>query len=267
MPVLPPNATISFSMTLQIPARPRIGVPWRTAAEEAANRRAKIDNYLRAVESAGGEAVLFSLSKPFDQLRREAKNLDAILLTGSPADIDPAHYRAKRHPATENADAARERTDFMLLEHALAECKPVLAICYGIQSLNVFLGGSLIQDIPSELGTKISHSPEEDELPGGGEAPDATHIASLDPGQVLALSRAAEVEVNSSHHQSVLEPGRGLRVTARAPDGVVEAVESNDPSNWVVGVQWHPERMPKDALAQALFCELVAAARAVRIGK
>jgi putative glutamine amidotransferase len=254
-------------MTLQTLSRPRIGVPWRTAAEEAANRRGKMDNYLQAVERAGGEAILLSLSIASDQLKREAKNLDAILLSGSPADIDPAHYREKRHPATENADAARERTDFTLLEHALAESKPVLAICYGIQSLNVFLGGSLIQDIPSELGTKISHSPEEDDLPGRGEAPDAMHIANLDPGRVLDLSHASEVEVNSSHHQSVLVPGRGLRVTARAPDGVVEAVEWNDHSKWVVGVQWHPERMPENALAQALFRELVAVARTARIGR
>ncbi len=101
-----------------------------------------------------------------ESLKREAENLDAFVLTGSPADVDPAHYGAKRHPAAADADAARERTDFTLLEHALAAGKPVLAICYGIQSLNVFLGGSLVQDIPTELGTKICHSPEEDELPG-----------------------------------------------------------------------------------------------------
>jgi len=244
--------------------RPRIGVPWRIAAEEAANRRTKIDDYLRAVERAGGEPVLFSLATESDDLKREAQNLDAILLTGSPADIDPAHYGAKRHRATENPDPARERTDFRLLEHALSAGKPVLAICYGIQSLNVFLGGSLVQDIPSELGTKISHSPEEDELPGGGEAPDAMHGARFEAGRVLALSGAAQAEVNSSHHQSVLQLGRGLRITAQAPDGVVEAVEWADSSNWVVGVQWHPERMPEDALAQALFRELVAVARLAR---
>jgi putative glutamine amidotransferase len=254
-------------MDQQLLSRPRIGVPWRSAAEEAANRRAKIDKYLHAVERAGGEAVLLSLTSGADVLKREAEKLDAILLTGSPADVDPAHYAAKRHPATADADAARERTDFALLEHTLAAGKPVLAICYGIQSLNVFLGGSLIQDIPTELGTKVCHSPEEDEPPGGGEAPDAIHGASLDPGRVFTLSGAAQAEVNSSHHQSVLEPGRGLRVTARAPDGVVEALEWTDNSNWVVGVQWHPERMPGDALAQALFRDLVTAARLARTEK
>jgi len=241
--------------------RPRIGVPWRTAAEEAANRRLKIDNYLLALERAGGQGVLLSLAMGADALKRQAASLDGILLTGSPADVDPAHFGAKRHPATEAADAARERTDFALLEHALASCKPVLAICYGIQSLNVFLGGSLIQDIPTELGTNICHSPEEDELPGGGDAPDAMHAASFEPGRVLALCGAIRAEVNSWHHQSVLEPGSGLRITSRAPDGVVEAIELPEDPNWVVGVQWHPERMPEDAFALALFRDLVTAAR------
>jgi putative glutamine amidotransferase len=254
-------------MAQQVLSRPRIGVPWRTAAEEAASQRSKIDKYLRAVERGGGEAVLLSLVSSAETLRREAENLDAFVLTGSPADLDPAHYGAKRHPATDDADAARERTDFALLENALSTGKPVLAICYGIQSLNVFLGGSLIQDIPTELGTKICHSPEEEELPGGGDAPDAIHGASIDPGRIAALSGAAQAEINSWHHQSVLEPGRGLRITARAPDGVVEAVEWADNSNWVVGVQWHPERMPEDALAQSLFRELAAAARLARTEK
>jgi putative glutamine amidotransferase len=255
---------MALSMTQHESFRPRIGVPWRIASEEAANRRTKIDKYLHAVEKAGGEAVLLSLVSGSDALKREAETLDAIVLSGSPADVDPSHYGAKRHPATDFADAARERTDFALLEHALGKGKPVLAICYGIQSLNVFLGGSLVQDIPTEVGSKVCHSPEEDELPDGSETPDAMHEASFDPGRVSALSGASHAEVNSWHHQSVLEPGSGLRITSRAPDGVVEAVELSDTSNWVVGVQWHPERMPEDPLALALFRELVISARLAR---
>jgi putative glutamine amidotransferase len=254
-------------MDQQVLSRPRIGVPWRTAAEEAASQRSKIDKYMHAVERAGGEAVLLSLASSSDTLKREAANLDAFVLTGSPADVDPSHYGAKRHAACNDADASRERTDFTLLEHALISCKPVLAICYGIQSLNVFLGGSLVQDIPTEIGTNVRHSPDEDELPDGSETPDAMHGATIDPGHIFALARARQVEVNSWHHQSVLEPGQGLRVTAHAPDGVVEAVEWKENSNWVVGVQWHPERMPGDALAQALFRELVATARPAQTEK
>jgi len=248
-------------------ARPRVGVPWRTANEEAANHRAKIDKYLRAVEIAGGEAVLLSLTENPAKLKRQAENLDAFVLSGSPADLDPAHFRAKRHPATADADAARERTDFTLLEHALTAGKPLLAICYGIQSLNVFLGGSLVQDIPTELGTTICHSPDEDEFPNGMETPDPIHAAQIETGRVLTLAGAARANINSSHHQSVLDPGRGLRVTASAPDGVVEAVEWTVDKNWVVGVQWHPERMPEDALAQALFRDLMSAARQAQAAK
>jgi putative glutamine amidotransferase len=247
--------------------RPRVGVPWRTAVEEAANRRSKIDKYLRAVEVAGGEAVLLSLTETPAELKRRAQSLDAFVLSGSPADLDPAHFRAKRHAATADADAARERTDFTLLEHALAAGKPLLAICYGIQSLNVFLGGSLVQDIPTELGTTICHSPDEDEFPNGDETPEPFHGAQLDPGRVLSLSVTSQAQVNSSHHQSVLEPGRGLRITGRAPDGVVEAVEWTGDDNWLVGVQWHPERMPEDALAQALFRDLLSAARQAQAAK
>jgi len=240
--------------------RPRIGVPWRMAQEEVANNRPRIEKYLRAVQSAGGEPVVVSLLLSPEELKRQAAELDAFLLTGSPADLDPAHFNAKRHPATADADFARERTDFTLLEHALITSKPVLAICYGVQSLNVFLGGSLIQDIPSEVGTRICHSPDEDETPSGEEIPDPMHGAQFDPGRLLELSGGPHADINSSHHQSVLEPGSGLRITSRAPDGVIEAVEWNGDSNWIIGVQWHPERMPADPLSQALFHDLVAAA-------
>jgi putative glutamine amidotransferase len=248
-------------------AIPRVGVPWRTSAEEAANRRPKIDKYLRAVEQAGGEAVLLSLTLPAEELKRQAQNLDAIVLTGSPADIDPAHFRAKRHSATADPDAARERTDFALLEHALAAEKPVLAICYGIQSLNVFLGGTLIQDIPTELGSKICHSLDRDTLLNGIEVPDPIHDAHFQPGRLMIMRGAPQAKVNSSHHQSILEPGRNLQITAQAPDGVVEAIEWVGDANWIVGVQWHPERMPEDPLAQALFRDLVAAARLTRAAR
>ena len=247
--------------------RPRVGVPWRLAREEAANNRPKIEKYLRAVENAGGEPVLVSLLSSSEELKRQAAKLDAFLLTGSPADVTPAHFHATRHAATVDADFARERTDFALLEHALVTGKPALAICYGVQSLNVFLGGSLIQDIPSEVGSTVCHSPAEDETPIGAELPDPMHSVQFDAGHLLELSGAACADVNSSHHQSVLEAGHGLRITARAPDGIVEALEWNGDSNWVVGVQWHPERMPADPLAQALFRELLTAARQARVSK
>jgi putative glutamine amidotransferase len=247
--------------------RPRVGVPWRTAAEEAAGRQPRLDLYLRAVTRAGAEPVLVSLQLPPDQLKRQAAELDAFVLPGSPADVDPSYFRGARHPAAAEADKARERTDFTLLEHALAADKPVLAICYGIQSLNVFFGGSLVQDITSELGSLVCHSPAAGNAAAGAVLEDVYHDAQFDEGLVRGMAGSPQTQVNSYHHQSVLEPGRGLRVTARAPDGVVEAVEWTSESPWIVGVQWHPERMPEDALAQALFSGVVSAAREGRAAR
>jgi len=237
--------------------RRRVGVPYRTRKEELTGEFTKIRPYIEALQHAGAEPVVISLGLATDHLDRIADSLDAVLLPGSPADVDPARFGAKRHAECADADPDRERTDFALLEHAFSEHKPVLAICYGIQSLNVFLSGTLVQDIPSELQTSTAHDWDQER----GE-PEPFHSARIEPGSRLAqLAAAREAMVNSSHHQSVLEPGRDLRVVARAPDGVIEAVEWTGDSNWVVGVQWHPERMAAgDALAQALFRGLIAAA-------
>jgi putative glutamine amidotransferase len=246
-------------MSRDITHQPRVGIPYRTRKEELNGAHAKYDKYLQAVEAAGGEAVKISLSFSSDELRTLAQTLDAIVLPGSPADVEPSLYHAARNPNSSEADQDRERTDFALLEHAFHEHKPVLAICYGVQSLNVFLGGSLIQDIPSLVRTQIQH-------PWTGReqgVPEPFHAVRFELGSRLAQSAGAnEATVNSSHHQSILEPGHSLRIVARAADGVIEGVEWTEDTNWVTGVQWHPERMAEtDLLSQALFRDLVAAAR------
>ena len=239
--------------------KPRVGIPYRTRKEELTGERAKLEPYLEAVRQAGGDPVALSLGLLPKQLTQLAETLDAIVLPGSPADVNPALFHAARHAQCADPDPDRQRTDFTLLEHALAHHKPVLAICYGIQSLNVFLSGTLVQDIPSEVPAPQQH--EWDKQTGATEP---FHPVQLEPESRLAqLAGAAEVAVNSSHHQSVLEPGRNLRVAARARDGVVEAVEWTGGAHWIIGVQWHPERMARtDSLAQALFRSLVAAAAA-----
>jgi putative glutamine amidotransferase len=246
-------------MSLEPSSKPRVGIPYRTRKEELTGERGKYEKYLQAVRRAGGDPIEISLALSSDELKNLARTLDAVVLPGSPADVEPSRYHAARHPKCADSDPGRERTDFALLEHTFAERKPVLAICFGIQSLNVFLGGSLVQDIPSELHTRIQHP-----WTGGDQgAPEPFHVTHIEPDSRLSkLSGAAEVRVNSSHHQSILEPGRGLRVTSRAPDLVIEAVEWTGDSNWVTGVQWHPERMAEtDSLAKALFSELVLASR------
>ena len=171
--------------------------------------------------------------------------------------MHPSLYKAGAHPECAISDPRREATDFALLEHALAKRLPVLAICYGIQSLNIFLGGTLIQDIATEVSTQVGH-----EWNGRSTgAPEPSHVIRIEVDSRLGrLAGAIKERVNSSHHQSVLEPGRNLRIVARASDGVVEAIEWIDDSNWILGVQWHPERTTgTSALSQALFREFVMA--------
>jgi putative glutamine amidotransferase len=245
--------------------KPRIGVPYRTKKEQLIGDRAKIGRYLKAVQLAGAEPVDVRLDLSSRDLLALGETLDGVAFSGSPADVDPALFSAPRHAKTAGCDRDRERTDFALLEHCFAKQKPVLAICYGIQSLNVFLGGSLVQDIPDELHSTVEHDAESDH-----GSPETFHTVRIEPGSRLSdlAMRATEARVNSSHHQSVLAPGRHLRVTARAADGVIEALELTGGDNaargdhWVMAVQWHPERMvDSDALSLSLFRALASAAR------
>ena len=254
--------------------KPRIGVPYRAVSEEKAGKREAYDKYLRAIEAAGGQPVEISLSLDANELRRAAESVDAFVLPGSNCDVAPARYHAQPHPLAGSVDALRERTDAALLEEAFRTGKPVLGICYGMQYLNVFLGGTLVQDIASEIGPSIEHVWHKEIA--GTEEP--YHAIEIMPGSRLEeLTGAPTADVNSSHHQSVLEPGRGLRVSARSPDGVVEAIEWTGPE-WVMAVEWHPERMITQMdigaqsavkrndgtgirLAQQLFGQFIAAAR------
>ncbi len=240
--------------------RPRIGIPWRTADEERNNIRQKLDYYFEATRQAAADPIEVSLQQPPEQLQKQLSGLDAFLLPGSPADVDPARYGAAKHLQTNELDANRDATDVAILDHAFKSSKPVLAICYGCQLLNVYLRGTLIQDIRAQRPESILHGTTD--LPPGAIKGDLRHQASFSAGSRLAaLSQAAEAEINSSHHQAIDKPGDHLRVTVRASDGTIEGVEWTGDSNWVVGVQWHPERMFGDAFSQRLFTDFIAAAR------
>jgi putative glutamine amidotransferase len=241
--------------------RPRVGIPWRTSQEEAEGNRPKIRNYEDAVRRAGGEPVLLPLSDPLE-LERALPTLDGFVLPGSPADVEPAEYGGVNRGLSAPADLAREAADRTILKHAFAEQKPVLAICYGCQLLNVYLGGTLIQDLRTETGTTVPHR-KKDLVPEPKDDP--RHPAAFDRGSRLAtITGSAQGEVNSSHHQAIAMPGKSLRVTAHADDGTVEGIEWTGDANWVVGVQWHPERMFGDAAAERLFADFLEAARKAR---
>ena len=250
--------------------RPRVGIVWRTSEEEdkatAAGPKGKpgrTDDYRKAVERAGGKAVLIPL-KDKEARNRLIPTLDAFVLPGSSADIDPCEYQAENMGQSAEADKQRENADEAVLKLAFAEKKPVLAICYGCQMLNVFQRGSLIQDIPKELPKRPNAVPHgTTDSAAGAKGGDQYHDANLTAGSILAkLAGSSVVHVNSRHHQAIGRLGENLHVTALAPDEVIEAVEWTGDSNWIVGVQWHPERMPpEDIFSKRLFEEFVAAAR------
>lgn len=224
-----------------------------------------IPQYERAVALAGGQALRVPLDVSPADIRKLAQSCDAVLLPGSNADVDPAKFRQERAPRTARADALREETDFLLLEDAYAKHKPVLCICYGLQSLNVFRGGSLVQHIPDflpeETRAKVNHE--------AGKKIAIAHSVEI-AGDSLLRKIVAEdpqasalcLPVNSSHHQSADLIGDGLRVVARCPDdGIVEALEGTSSDHFVVAVQWHPERsIDNDEPSRAIFRALIEAA-------
>ena len=241
----------------------RIGIPWRTTKEQQAGERKKLNDYFESVKKAGAEPVDVRLNQSSTGLQAQLTELDGFVLPGSPTDIDPTRYNAAKHQKTNELDNNRDKTDIAILNHAFETGKPVLAICFGCQLLNVYQKGTLIQDLRSERPASIAHG--DTDLPPGAARRDIEHPAEFATGSLLArLNGAAAGQINSSHHQAIDKPGDDLRVTARASDGTIEGIEWTGGSNWVVGVQWHPERMPNDALSQRLFAEFVEAVRSSR---
>jgi len=189
---------------------------------------------------------------PLSVAQEYRERLDGILLPGSPTDIDPAIFGEERHPKLGKLFPERDALDLLLLEYGDRVHLPVLGICFGAQSLNVFRGGKLVQDIPDVVPSAVAHDDH-----GEPEQP-ARHSVRLGKGSLLArLAGSEALEVNSFHHQAISEPGKNLRVVATAPDGVIEAVEDTT-GKFFVGVQWHPERgFQDDPFARALFTEFV----------
>lgn len=236
--------------------KPRIAIPIPNSSDADYVARA-LPQYEHAVRAAGGEPVIIAVDAKPSAIAQAVKHCDAVLLPGSPADVDPEKYGAARHPKTEPTDALRDNTDELLLQDAFNMRKPLLGICYGIQSLNVWRTGTLDQ-----------HVPEATDHTAGAEVAIA-HSVRLDASSMLAriLREAAalpndRLTVNSSHHQAVEQVGDGLRLVAWcAEDGVKEAVEGTAADHFVLGVQWHPERgYDNDPASQAIFGAFIQAA-------
>lgn len=191
--------------------------------------------YIRAVRKAGGLPVILPPILEEEEAEPLLSRFDGLLLSGG-WDIDPQWYGEEQSPLVQKVDRARDRMEFSVLRAALRSGMPILAICRGLQILNVALGGTLYQDIPSQVENAISHRPEEDEPPTA-----SIHNVQLVPGSHLAaLLGGPTVRVNSFHHQAARELGEELAVTARAPDGLVEGLAHRS-HPFCIAVQWHPE--------------------------
>jgi putative glutamine amidotransferase len=234
-----------------------IAIPEPTSTDTAYNQRS-LPPYLAALHSAGVTPVLVPLHERQDRVARLLLSVEGILLPGSGFDVDPQRYGEDAIPECSEPDPRRAAVDELLLQDAFNLQKPILGICAGAQALNVWCNGSLMQD----LKTPVNHSP-------GRTVLDA-HPVRITPGSRLAsLLRAGAgltEEINSSHHQAVKTVGDRLLVTAVSPeDGVIEGIELDSPSHFVLGVQWHPERTyTHSAFSRAIFAAFVQAAGAWR---
>ncbi|MBV9342408.1 MAG: gamma-glutamyl-gamma-aminobutyrate hydrolase family protein [Acidobacteria bacterium] len=216
---------------------PRIAIPVPHSADREYAERALVQ-YEQAIEASGAEPVRIPLDGAAANVMVLVAGCLGTLLPGSRADVDPRRFAAPPHAKTEPADLRREAVDKLLLDDAYRLRKPLLGICYGLQSLNVYRSGTLLQHIESS----VNHE-------AGRKLPVA-HMVAIEPksklGRILAPREGRGelvIPANSSHHQAADVVGSGLRIVARCPDdAVIEALEGTDSEHFVVAVQWHPER-------------------------
>ena len=237
--------------------RPRIGIPMRI--ELPTDRFYLSRYYSEAVEAAGGAPVHIGLIPKVDYIDAVVDGLDGILLPGSDSDVDPLRYGQQPHPELGSVHPIKDQTDLLLIEAAERRQLPIFAICFGMQVLNVSRGGTLIQDIRSQIPNAIKHEQ-------GVPRTRPSHRVTLSDGTRLSdIAGMLDGLVNSHHHQAIESVGADLVATAWSSDGVIEALEDPRPDRFIVAVQWHPELgWQDDALSQRLFKSFVNEARSAR---
>jgi putative glutamine amidotransferase len=234
--------------------RPLIGITMRHELETG--RFYLQREYGEAVEASGGAPVHLSLIPSADYVETVLAGLDGILLPGSASDVDPLRYGREPHQRLGTVHPLRDETDALVLGVSGRRGMPLLAICYGMQAWNVFRGGTLIQDIASEVPAAIKHEQ-------GAPRERHSHRVRLEGESLIArLAGGDNALVNSHHHQALETIGAGLRATAWTSDGLTEALEEAGGERWALGVQWHPEvGWEKDRLSRAIFDDFVTAAQ------
>jgi putative glutamine amidotransferase len=247
--------------------RPRVAIPVPTSTNIAYNQRSWPE-YAAAVQRSGGDPVEIPLARTPTDIVNLINTCQAVLLPGSPADVNPHKYGQDPIPECAPTDNPRENVDELLLQDAHNLYKPIFAICFGVQILNVWRGGTLVQDlnilpVNHSAGGKVAvaHS--------AAIAPESLLAAVLTPDEAPEQGNFLRLPINSSHHQAIGIPGDGLRVSARCPqDAVIEAVEGGQATegataHFVLGVQWHPERSYDiSPTSRALFDRFIAEATA-----
>jgi len=225
--------------------RPLIGI---TPKKEIVKGRPHVtlpEGYVEAILRADGTPLILPVLTDRKVVLHFASSIDGLLLSGG-GDIHPRFYGEDLRAPMELSPEGRTVFEQMLLHEVIKHKKPVLGICLGIQSINVALGGTLFQDIPSQIRTSINHR--------------SRHSINIEKNSLLfRVLKAESMEVSSAHHQSVKVPGKGLRPVATAPDGVIEAIEMEE-YPFLIGVQWHPERDLEDIYTERLFKAFVDAA-------
>ena len=234
--------------------RPRIGITMRL--ELVTDRFYLGRHYSEAIEAAGGVPIHISLIPDRDYISAVVDGLDGVLLPGSDSDVDPLRYGAQPHPSLGTVQPIKDETDLLVLEEIEKRRLPLFAICFGMQVLNVFRGGTLIQDIASQVSKAVKHEQ------GAPRDRPSHEIKVARSSRLASMAVGEKALVNSHHHQAIENLGRELAPVAWSSDGLIEAVEDARAERFILGVQWHPELGWKnDKLSQALFECFIGAAR------
>lgn len=235
--------------------RPKIGLTMRLELE---TRRFYLGrDYSEAIKAAGGIPVHIPLIPDRSFLEQVVDSLDGILLPGSDTDVDPEYYGESPHPKLGRVIPEKDDTDRIVLERAYQRKMPVLAICYGMQALNVFKGGSLIQDIEAQTDGPVKHQQ-------GSPLDRSSHNLKVAAVGIMAniveATGVQKLKVNSHHHQAIRSVGSGLTATSWATDGIIESIEDESDGRFVLGVQWHPElSWRSDVISRSIFDRFITA--------